>query len=122
MHIEQLQAFVEIASSKSISVAAENLYIAQPSLSRSMKLLEEELGLTLLTRSSNGVRLTEAGHTLLPTIQEILHQINTLKQQANALNNSQQAVNQKPFRLCTLQSVAGKCYTKVETEEANKIY
>lgn len=41
MHIEQLQAFVEIASSKSISVAAENLYIAQPSLSRSMKLLEE---------------------------------------------------------------------------------
>lgn len=121
LHIEQLQAFVEISSSKSISVAAENLYIAQPSLSRSMKLLEEELGLTLLTRSSNGVRLTEAGHTLLPTIQEILYQINTLKQQANALNNSQQTVNQEPFRLCTLQSVAD-CILTSALEEIHRTF
>ena len=61
MRIEQLEAFVEVASSKSISIAAENLYITQPSLSRSMKLLEDELGLTLFIRSSDGVRLTDSG-------------------------------------------------------------
>lgn len=121
LNIEQLQAFVEIASSKSISIAAENLYIAQPSLSRSMKLLEEELGLTLLIRSSNGVRLTEDGRTLLPTIQEILHQLDNLKRQANTLNHSQQAVYQEQFRLCTLQSVAD-CILTPALEEIHRTF
>lgn len=106
MRIEQLQSFVEIASSKSISIAAENLYITQPSLSRSMKLLEDELGLILFIRSSDGVRLTESGKSLLPTVQEILQQLDCLKQQADSLNAVQNAPFQNTLSICTLQSVA----------------
>ena len=87
LRIEQLRSFLEVASSKSISIAAENLYITQPSLSRSLKLLEEELGLDLFIRSSDGVRLTTEGKKLLPIVQNILQQLDNLKQQAILLNS-----------------------------------
>lgn len=72
MRLEQLQYFLEISTSKSISVAAENLYISQPALSRSIKALEEELGVSLLFRAVDGVRLTQAGKELLPFMREVL--------------------------------------------------
>lgn len=106
MRIEQLQSFVEVASSKSISIAAENLFITQPSLSRSMKLLEEELNLTLFIRSSDGVRLTEEGKSLLPTVQNILHQLDSLKQQALNLNEVQTHPVHDKLNIYTLHSVA----------------
>ena len=59
MRLEQLQYLVEISNSKSISIASENLYISQPALSRAVKNLEEELGVTLLFRTVDGVRLTD---------------------------------------------------------------
>lgn len=105
MRIEQLSAFVEIASSNSISIAAENLFITQPSLSRSMKLLEEELNLTLFIRSFDGVRLTEEGKALLPTIQNILYQLDSLKQQVHTLNNTSLPAAQEEFKICAMQSV-----------------
>lgn len=106
MRIEQLEAFVEVASSKSISIAAENLYITQPSLSRSMKLLEDELGLTLFIRSSDGVRLTDSGKSLLPAVQNILSQLDSLKQQALALTEVQKHPIQSQLKIYTLHSVA----------------
>ena len=105
MRIEQLQAFVEIASSKSINIAADNLYITQPSLSRSLKLLEEELQLTLFERSSDGARLTAAGKTLLPAAQEILHHLDCFKQQASILHHAQELPEQNTLRIRTLQTV-----------------
>ena len=97
MRIEQLRSFLEVASSKSISIAAENLYITQPSLSRSLKLLEEELGLDLFIRSSDGVRLTTEGKKLLPIVQNILQQLDNLKQQAILLNSEHETLWQKVF-------------------------
>lgn len=105
MRIEQLQAFVEIASSRSINIAAENLYITQPSLSRSLKLLEEELALTLFERSSDGVRLTPAGKTLLPAAQEILHHLDRFKQQASAFHITSDVPEQHKLNICTLHSI-----------------
>ena len=97
MRIEQLRSFLEVASSKSISIAAENLYITQPSLSHSLKLLEEELGLDLFIRSSDGVRLTTEGKKLLPIVQNILQQLDNLKQQAILLNSEHETLWQKVF-------------------------
>lgn len=106
MRIEQLEAFVEVASSKSISIAAENLYITQPSLSRSMKLLEDELGVTLFIRSSNGVRLSSEGQALLPDIQEALNQINRLKEHATSLQAIPPNTFQGTFNVYVFQSIA----------------
>ena len=61
MQIQQLQYFLEIASEKSISRAAKNLYLSQPTLSQQVIKLEEELGIPLLVRHSKSVSLTDAG-------------------------------------------------------------
>lgn len=64
MNIRQLQYFLAIAESGTITAAAKKLGISQPPLSAQMKLLEEELGVTLLERGARRVRITDAGRIL----------------------------------------------------------
>lgn len=62
--MDDLKSFtyvLAVAECKSISKAAELLYISQPSLSRFISSLEQELGILLFERKSNGISLTEAG-------------------------------------------------------------
>ncbi|EHI73586.1 LysR family transcriptional regulator [Streptococcus criceti] len=72
MDIRVLQYFVSIAEEKSISKAAQKRHITQPTLSRQMKDLEEELGTQLLHRGSREISLTEDGHYLYNRALEIL--------------------------------------------------
>ena len=65
MELKQLQYFRKAAKTKSISAEAEALYITQPALSRCIKRLEEEVGASLLQRTSSGVELTAAGAALM---------------------------------------------------------
>lgn len=78
MRIEQLEYFLEIAKTHSISLAAENLFVTQPTISDAMKKLETELDIPLLIRSKNGVYLTEAGEAILPAAQRALAEIQTI--------------------------------------------
>lgn len=87
MRLEQLYYFIEIAHSKSISIAAENLYITQPALSRAIKALESELSITLFHRSVEGVLLTDHGHVLYAEVHDILKKIEQLQNHAHALSN-----------------------------------
>ena len=64
MDLRQLEYFREIADTGSINEAARRLNMSQPPLSYQLRLLEEELGVRLFERSSQGVTLTETG-TLL---------------------------------------------------------
>ena len=61
MRIEQLLYLSEIAKTHSISIAANNLFVSQPAISTAIKKLEEELDVTLFSRSKNGVFLTPIG-------------------------------------------------------------
>lgn len=61
MQLSQMRYFMEIARTGNISAAARNLYLSQPSLSQSIRNLEEELGISLLIRHSKSVSLTDAG-------------------------------------------------------------
>lgn len=72
MTIDQLRYVTEVAKCRSFNQASENLYISQPSLSVSIRKLEEELGEPLFVRSSAGVTLTPFGIELLPYIQNII--------------------------------------------------
>ena len=54
----QLQHFLDIVDAGSINKASEKLYITQPTLSSSMKALEEEMGKELLERTPHGIKLT----------------------------------------------------------------
>ena len=51
----------EVAKTKSMNKAAENLKVAQPNISRQIKVLEEELGIKIFERSTHGIRLTVQG-------------------------------------------------------------
>jgi LysR family nitrogen assimilation transcriptional regulator len=65
MDIRQLEYFVQIATLGGFNRASTRLYIAQSALSRQVKLLEEELGVTLFIRKKLGIELTMAGKLLL---------------------------------------------------------
>lgn len=60
-----LRQFIEVATFKNVSHAANRLCLSQPTLTHNMKKLEENLGVQLLVRSSSGVTLTEYGELLL---------------------------------------------------------
>jgi len=68
---KRIDYIIAVAECKSISKAAELLYISQPSLSRYCSMLESELGLRLFERSASGVSLTEAGETYVTYAKEI---------------------------------------------------
>jgi LysR family hca operon transcriptional activator len=66
MELRHLRYFVAVAEEGSVTVAAERrLHTAQPSLSRQIKALEDEVGVALLTRSAKGIELTAAGQAFL---------------------------------------------------------
>lgn len=76
MDIRILNYFVTIAQEKNISRAADRLMITQPTLSRQIKDLEDELGVSLFRRSSRELQLTEDGQYLYNRAQEILNLVN----------------------------------------------
>lgn len=61
MTLNQILYFRKVARLENYHQAAEELYISQPSLSRSMAALESELGITLFEKKGRGVVLTNAG-------------------------------------------------------------
>lgn len=65
MDFRHLRAFIAVAEESSVTKAAARLHISQPPLSRHIRQLEEELGITLFVRHRQGVRLTEEGQSLL---------------------------------------------------------
>jgi DNA-binding transcriptional LysR family regulator len=64
MDLKRLRYFIRIAEDGSLTRASSFLGIAQPALSRQMRLLEEETGATLFTRAARGMRLTDEGEYL----------------------------------------------------------
>lgn len=70
-----LRAFLETADAGSLSRAARNLALSQPSLTVQIQRLEAHLGLPLFDRHGRGVTLTEAGKTLYPRARRILDEV-----------------------------------------------
>ena len=75
MDFKRLGYFAQVAELGSLSKTAHRIGIAQPSLSRQMRLLEEELGVLLFTRQARGMMLTEAGELLYSRIAGPLREI-----------------------------------------------
>ena len=75
MDTANLQTFIAAAELKSFSLAAEQLYLTQPAVSKRVATLEAELGTTLFDRIARRVSLTEAGRALLPRAKTILREI-----------------------------------------------
>src|SRR5215472_12485616 len=66
MQLAQIEGFLEVARRGTVSRAAENLFVTQPSLTARLLSLEQELGEPLFVRTRQGMRLTDAGRAFLP--------------------------------------------------------
>jgi LysR family transcriptional regulator, nitrogen assimilation regulatory protein len=79
MDIRQLRTFSCVAELGSLSKASDTLRVAQPALSRQIKLLEHELRADLFTRNGRGMVLTDAGRLLLARTAGIVRQIDQVR-------------------------------------------
>lgn len=87
MDLKALRYFEFVAELKSFSRAAVHLRVEQPALSRQMRKLEEELGVTLVTRHGRGVELTEAGTLLLSRSKHLAREVSNMVEDVRSRGN-----------------------------------
>ncbi|MGG1520009.1 LysR family transcriptional regulator [Paenibacillus oryzisoli] len=85
VNFELYKVFYLTAKSGSISKAAKELYITQPSVSHSIKVLEEQLGMILFSRTSKGVELTKEGSVLYSYIEQAYNFISMAEEKLQEL-------------------------------------
>ena len=80
MTLLQLKYIVKIVECGSMNEASHELYVSQPALSSSVKELENELGIEIFTRSSQGIALTVDGAEFLTYARQVLDQASLLEE------------------------------------------
>ena len=80
MTLQQLKYVVTVAEAGSITEAAERLYISQPSLTKAIHMIEEEMQLQIFLRSKKGVILTREGEEFLSYARQLLEQAALMKE------------------------------------------
>lgn len=88
LELEQLQHLIAFYEYKTLSNAAKELHISQPVLTRSMQKLEEELGVSLFTRSKNKISLNETGMQAIGHAKKIIQEAENMKDQLKAFDRS----------------------------------
>lgn len=95
MRLEQLKCLVDIAHTGSITNSAQRLFISQQAVSKSIKQLENELGIELLIRTKTGVTLTQAGEEVVRYAENILNESEKLRarvEEIKHINNKQKSI------------------------------
>lgn len=79
MTLQQLKYIITISKSGSMHTAADELFITQPNLSKAIKDLELEMGITIFNRTNKGVLLTDDGTKFLSYARQVVEQANLLE-------------------------------------------
>ena len=79
MNLQQMRCVLEVSRVGSVTRAAQNLYISQPNLSRTIKELEKELGVPLFRRGAQGMEPTVQAAQFLRYAQSIIQQMDELE-------------------------------------------
>ena len=88
MDIAQLKTLIHVAELGSLSKAADRLHIAQPALSRQIRLMEEELGVFLFERHGRGMVITDVGREILDHASQIMVEFEAIHHTASAGSSS----------------------------------
>ena len=88
MELRVLQYFLAVAREQNISAAAQSLHLTQPTLSRQLKELEEELGKQLMVRGNRKITLTEDGMLLRKRAEEILELVDRREKEVMQSGNT----------------------------------
>ncbi|MCK1743046.1 LysR family transcriptional regulator [Bradyrhizobium sp. 139] len=116
MDFRQLRTFSCVAELGSLSKASDTLRVAQPALSRQIKLLEHELRVELFTRNGRGMVLTDAGRLLLARTSGIVRQIDQIRDDIQSVQgppSGQVVLGLVPTVSCVLSArFARRCVEK----------
>ncbi|AHH96557.1 LysR family transcriptional regulator [Kutzneria albida] len=85
MTLQQLLYFLAVADTRHFTRAAELVHVAQPSLSKQIRVLERELGAELFTRARGNIALSPAGEALLPVARRIMSDVDTARLEVQEL-------------------------------------
>ncbi len=88
MDTANLQAFIRVAETGSFSLAAQQLFITQPAVSKRIKQLEQQLDSKLVDRKGKQIHLTQTGQALLPRARDILNRMQSAQQQIADMEGS----------------------------------
>lgn len=89
MTLQQLKYVEAVARTKNISRAAEEIFISQPSLTASIKQLEEEMNVKIFSRTNKGVEITNEGEVFLAYARQVLEQADLLTEHFTGKGNAE---------------------------------
>lgn len=105
MDLEQLKYFQSVANTENISRSARELYVSQPSVSKALTRLEEELGYSLFNREKGRICLNDDGRLFLDYVERAFGELNTAIEKLDIAHNRESG----------LISVAGLCGSAIST-------
>lgn len=121
MNLLHTKHAVEVAKAGSLGKASEKLLIAAPNISRSVKELEAELGITIFDRTQNGMRLTPEGEEFINYAKGILTQIDELEAYYKSGTPKKQKFSISVPRACYISEAFAE-FSKSLTKEAAEIF
>ncbi len=93
MTLKQMRYVIMVARFSSISEAAKKLYLTQPSLTNSIRMLEEELGFPIFLRGRNGVEVTPRGQEFLQQIKAVVERVDSIEERFSASGRERQELS-----------------------------
>ena len=115
MELRQLRHFAAVAMHGNFSRAARHLHLTQPALSRQVKNLEMELGVTLLKREANSTSLTALGQTFFEDTREVLADLD------RAIRRIRKVKGETPLRIGYIPALTSDMMPRVLSRfQANK--
>lgn len=122
MNVLHMKYAVEVAKAGSINKASDALLIAQPNLSRSIKELEAELGITIFDRSSKGMFLTPEGEEFIGYAKSILNQIDDVEKMYKAGLPKKQRFSISVPRASYISNAFAKFSRSIDSNSAEIFY
>lgn len=115
MQLQQLRYLIEVAETKSMNKAAQNLFISQPNLSNSIMSLEEEFNIKIFDRTNRGVEITKEGRDFLAHAKFIISQVNNVENIYNNLSKEKTFVLQiSSAKVFNLANILSEIYNNVD--------
>jgi DNA-binding transcriptional LysR family regulator len=120
MNLRRLKYFLMVAEEENLHRASARLHVAQPALTRQIRLLEEELGTTLFNRLPRGISLSTAGHAFLEDARQILRLTEQAHRRAHAVASGQMGTLRVGFHdAAHFYPVLRDLFTSFRSEFAN---
>ena len=122
MNILHMKYAVEVAKVGSLNKAAENLLIAPPNVSRSIKELEADVGISIFERTAKGMALTPDGETFINYAKEILRQIEDVENFYKKGSSKKQRFSISVPRACYISEAFSEFSKSLSNEPAEIFY